>query len=108
MAYVFIGVARQVNSLIICGGMAYTFKKTLDGVSVSTRCRSLCPLVTNVLSDVQIGNSLFDASGSEKVAALIEKAKKNNVKLVFPVDYVTADKFDKDAKVRYPHYGQAV
>ena len=30
---------------------------------------------------------------------LVEKAKKNDVKLVFPVDYVTADKFDKDAKV---------
>jgi phosphoglycerate kinase len=68
----------KVNSLIICGGMAFTFKKTLDNVS--------------------IGNSLFDAPGSEKVAGLVEKAKKNNVKLVFPVDYVTADKFDKDAK----------
>ena len=48
----------------------------------------------------QIGNSLFDAPGSEKVASLIEKAKKNNVKLVFPVDYVTGDKFDKNANVR--------
>ncbi|TFK42836.1 phosphoglycerate kinase [Crucibulum laeve] len=69
---------EKVNSLIICGGMAFTFKKTLDHVS--------------------IGNSLFDAPGSEKVAGLVEKAKKNNVKLVFPVDYVIADKFDKDAK----------
>ncbi|KDR81410.1 hypothetical protein GALMADRAFT_59194 [Galerina marginata CBS 339.88] len=68
----------KVNSLIICGGMAFTFKKTLDHVS--------------------IGNSLFDAPGSEKVAGLVEKAKKNNVKLVFPIDYITADKFDKDAK----------
>ncbi|KDQ60552.1 hypothetical protein JAAARDRAFT_190729 [Jaapia argillacea MUCL 33604] len=68
----------KVNSLIICGGMAFTFKKTLENVS--------------------IGNSLFDAPGSEKVAALVEKAKKNNVKLVFPVDYVTADKFDKNAQ----------
>ncbi|KAF8185033.1 phosphoglycerate kinase [Mycena galopus ATCC 62051] len=67
----------KVDSLIICGGMAFTFKKTLENVS--------------------IGNSLFDAPGSEKVAGLVEKAKKNNVKLVFPVDYVTADKFDKDA-----------
>ncbi|KII88860.1 hypothetical protein PLICRDRAFT_40505 [Plicaturopsis crispa FD-325 SS-3] len=68
----------KVNSLIICGGMAYTFQKTLEGVA--------------------IGNSLFDAPGAEKVAGLVEKAKKNNVKLVFPVDFVTADKFDKDAK----------
>ncbi|KIM49033.1 hypothetical protein M413DRAFT_438195 [Hebeloma cylindrosporum] len=68
----------KVDSLIICGGMAFTFKKTLDNVA--------------------IGNSLFDEAGSTKVAALVEKAKKNNVKLVFPVDYITADKFDKNAK----------
>jgi phosphoglycerate kinase len=68
----------KVNSLIICGGMAFTFKKTLENIS--------------------IGNSLFDKPGSERVAALVEKAKKNSVKLVFPVDYITADKFDKDAK----------
>ncbi|KAG6878769.1 hypothetical protein C0993_008068 [Termitomyces sp. T159_Od127] len=68
----------KVNSLIICGGMAFTFKKTLDHVN--------------------IGNSIFDVPGSEKVAGLVEKAKKNNVKLVFPVDFITADKFDKDAK----------
>jgi phosphoglycerate kinase len=68
----------KVNSLIICGGMAFTFKKTLENVS--------------------IGNSLFDVPGSEKVGFLVEKAKKNGVKLVFPVDYITADKFDKDAQ----------
>ena len=68
----------KVNSLIICGGMAFTFKKTLDGV--------------------KIGNSLFDEAGSKQCADLVEKAKKNNVKLVFPTDYITADKFDKDAK----------
>ena len=52
------------------------------------------------LHPLQIGKSLFDEAGSQKVASLVEKAKKNNVRLVFPVDYVTADKFDKDAKVR--------
>ena len=59
--------------------MAFTFKKTIEGVS--------------------IGDSLFDKPGSEKVQGIMEKAKKNNVKLVFPVDYVTADKFAADAKV---------
>ncbi|EIN07627.1 phosphoglycerate kinase [Punctularia strigosozonata HHB-11173 SS5] len=68
----------KVDSLIICGGMAFTFKKTIDGVS--------------------IGNSLFDEPGSQKVQSLIEKAKSKGIKLVFPVDYITADKFDKDAK----------
>ena len=68
----------KVNMLIICGGMAFTFKKTLE--------------------NVKIGNSLFDEAGSKKCAELVEKAKKNNVKIVLPVDYITADKFDKDAK----------
>jgi phosphoglycerate kinase len=68
----------KVDSLIICGGMAFTFKKTLE--------------------NVKIGNSLFDEAGSKTVGNLIEKAKKNNVKIVLPVDYITADKFDKNAK----------
>lgn len=71
----------KVDSLIICGGMAFTFKKTLEGV--------------------KIGNSLFDEAGSKTVKDLVEKAKEKNVKLVLPVDYVTADKFAEDAKVGY-------
>lgn len=68
----------KVNSLIVCGGMAFTFKKTLEGMS--------------------IGDSLFDEAGSKIVGNLMEKAKKNNVKVVLPVDFVTADKFAADAK----------
>ncbi|KAF8344338.1 phosphoglycerate kinase [Cantharellus anzutake] len=68
----------KVNSLIICGGMAFTFKKTLESVA--------------------IGKSLFDEAGSEKVASLVAKATQHNVKIVFPIDYITADKFDKEAK----------
>ncbi|MCJ1441286.1 MAG: phosphoglycerate kinase [Stictis urceolatum] len=71
----------KVNKLIICGGMAFTFKKTLE--------------------NVKIGNSLFDEAGSKTVGDLVEKAKKNNVEIVLPVDYITADKFDKDAKTGY-------
>lgn len=50
---------------------------------------------------LQIGKSLFDEAGSKQVKGLVKKAKTNNVKLVFPVDYITADKFDKDAKVGF-------
>jgi phosphoglycerate kinase len=71
----------KVDSLIICGGMAFTFKKTLE--------------------NVKIGNSLFDEAGSKIVKELTEKAAKNNVKIVLPVDYITADKFAKDAKTGY-------
>ena len=52
----------------------------------------------------QIGNSLFDVPGAEKVKYLVEKAKANDVNLVFPVDYITADKFDKNAKVGYCYH----
>lgn len=76
----FIFFGMQVDKLIVCGGMAFTFKKTLENVS--------------------IGDSLFDEDGSKKVAALVEKAKAKGVELVLPVDYITADKFSKDAKVR--------
>jgi len=71
----------KVNSLIICGGMAFTFKKTLD--------------------NMKIGNSLFDEAGSKKVAELVEKAKKNNVKITLPNDYITADNFAADANTGY-------
>jgi len=71
----------KVNSLIICGGMAFTFKKTLE--------------------NVKIGNSLFDEAGSKKCAELVEKAKDNNVMITLPCDYITADKFDKDAQTGY-------
>ncbi|KAI9825494.1 MAG: phosphoglycerate kinase [Phylliscum demangeonii] len=72
---------NKVDSLIICGGMVFTFKKTLE--------------------HMKIGNSLFDEEGSKTVGALMEKAKKQHVKVVLPIDHVTADKFDKDAKKGY-------
>ncbi|KAI1269032.1 putative phosphoglycerate kinase PgkA [Xylariaceae sp. FL1019] len=69
----------KVNSLVITGGMAFTFKKTLE--------------------NVKIGSSLFDEEGSKVVGKLMDKAKKNNVKVTLPVDYVTANKFGADAEV---------
>ncbi|KAK9459503.1 phosphoglycerate kinase [Lipomyces oligophaga] len=71
----------KVDALIIGGGMAFTFKKTLDNMS--------------------IGDSLYDAEGAKTVAEVIAKAKANNVKVILPVDYVTGDKFSKDATVGY-------
>jgi len=69
----------KVDEMIIGGGMAFTFKHYVEGV--------------------KIGNSLLEKSADGVVHDVITKAKKNGVKLYFPVDYVTADKFDKDAKV---------
>merc|ERR1712000_469837 len=64
---------------IICGGMAFTIKKTLY--------------------DVAIGDSLFDEAGSKLVEGLRNKAQEKGVKIVLPSDYITADKFAKDAQV---------
>jgi len=67
----------KVDAMIIGGGMAYTFLKTLDGM--------------------EIGNSIFDKEGAKIVAGIVEKAKAKGTKLVFPSDFVTADKFAADA-----------
>ncbi len=69
----------KVNTMIIGGGMAYTFKKVMNGMA--------------------IGSSLFDADGAKIVEKLVAKAKERNVTLHFPVDYVIADAFDAKANV---------
>ncbi|XP_064405290.1 phosphoglycerate kinase 1-like [Halichondria panicea] len=67
----------KVNEMIIGGGMAYTFLKTLYGM--------------------KIGASLFDEEGASIVGKLMAKAEKKGVKIHLPTDFITADKFDKDA-----------
>ncbi|CAB0006411.1 unnamed protein product [Nesidiocoris tenuis] len=67
----------KVSEMAIVGGMAYTFLK--------------------ITKDLKIGNSLFDPEGAKIVPQLVEKAKKNNVTLHLPVDFITADKFAEDA-----------
>jgi len=68
----------KVNEMIIGGGMAFTFKKQLDGMN--------------------IGKSLFDEEGSKIVAKIMEKAQAKGVKIHLPVDFRTGDKFAKDCK----------
>lgn len=69
----------KVNEMIIGGGMAFTFLK--------------------VLNNMKIGGSLFDEEGSKIVQKLVDKAKKNNVQLHLPVDFVCGDKFAENAAV---------
>lgn len=71
---------NKVDKLIICGGMAYTFMKTLY--------------------NMPIGKSLYDEDGSKLVADCMEKAKKNNVEIILPVDFTIADKFGDDANTK--------
>ncbi|PTY05533.1 phosphoglycerate kinase [Opitutaceae bacterium EW11] len=69
---------EKANEIIIGGGMAFTFKKELQGM--------------------QIGSSLFDAEGAKLVKDIVAKAKAKGVNITLPVDYVTADRFPKDAE----------
>merc|ERR1711872_955850 len=69
----------KVDEMIVGGGMAFTFRKVMDNMA--------------------IGSSLYDEEGAKIVPNLVEKAKAKNVKLHFPVDFVTADKFAADAAV---------
>jgi len=69
----------KVDEMIIGGGMAFTFRKVIDGMS--------------------IGSSLYDEEGAKTVFGIVEKAKSKGVKLHFPVDFVTGDKFAEDAAV---------
>jgi len=67
----------KANKVIIGGGMAYTFHQ--------------------VNRAMKIGASLFDPEGAKIVAELEAKAKAKGVELIFPVDFICADKFAPDA-----------
>ncbi|EHB08385.1 Phosphoglycerate kinase 2 [Heterocephalus glaber] len=69
----------KVNYMIIGSGMAYTFLR--------------------VLNNMEIGASLFDEEGAKIVKDIMEKADMNGVEITFPVNFITADKFDENAKV---------
>jgi phosphoglycerate kinase len=65
-----------VNTLIIGGGMAFTFLKA---------------------QGKEIGNSLLDQEGLETARNALQKAKEKGVALLLPVDVVVGDKFAEDA-----------
>ncbi len=71
---------EKADKIIIGGGMAYTFYKQLHGMP--------------------IGTSLFDAEGAKIVGELTAKAKARGVELIFPVDFLCADRFAPDANTQ--------
>ncbi len=68
-----------VNSLIIGGGMAYTFIKAQGG---------------------QVGNSLVEDDRLELAKQLLRKAEAKGVNILLPVDSVAADQFSNDASFK--------
>ena len=67
---------EKVDTLIIGGGMAYTFLKS---------------------QGYEIGKSLLEADKVDLAAELLDKAKAKGVKLLLPVDVVVAPDFAPDA-----------
>jgi phosphoglycerate kinase len=76
------------DEIIISGGMAYTFLK--------------------VLNNMEIGTSLFDPKGADVVAKVMEKAKAKNKPIHLPIDFLAADKFDKDATTKVVTAAQGI
>ena len=75
----------RVDNLIIGGGMSYTFAKAQGG---------------------QIGDSLLEADKMDLALQLLDKAKKNGVNLVLPVDTVISKAFANDAEQDVATSGQ--
>jgi phosphoglycerate kinase len=75
----------KVDTLIIGGGMAYTFAKAQGGA---------------------VGESLLEADYCEYALNMIQKAKDKGVKLLLPVDNVIADEFSNDANTKIVSCGE--
>ncbi len=67
----------KVDTLIIGGGMAYTFLKALG---------------------YEVGNSLVEADKIEYAKEMLDNAKAKGVSMMLPVDHIVATEFSKDAQ----------
>ena len=70
---------EKVDKLIIGGGMAYTFFKSMG---------------------YNVGNSICEEDKLDLAQELMKKAKEKNVKLLLPVDNVIADEFSENASTK--------
>ena len=68
---------EKVDSILICGGMAYTFLKA---------------------QGYEVGTSLLDEEKIDLALNLLEKAKEKQVKLLLPVDVVIASEITEDTE----------
>lgn len=70
---------KKVDTLIIGGGMAYTFFKAMG---------------------LDIGTSILDEENIELAGRLLEKAEESGVKLLLPSDVVCAKEFSNDTETK--------
>lgn len=75
----------KVDTLLIGGGMAYTFFKA---------------------EGYEVGKSILDENSIELAASLLKEAKDAGVEMLLPVDIVCADRFDNDANTRTVPYNE--
>ena len=68
----------DANTILIGGGMAFTFLKA---------------------KGLNVGNSIVDEKMISVANEIIKKARRNRVKLVFPVDFIVSDSIDKPSKL---------
>lgn len=76
---------EKVDTLIIGGGMAYTFTAATGG---------------------QVGDSLLEKDKVGYASEMLIKAREKGVRLLLPVDTVIADKFDNEANTRVVPTGE--
>lgn len=69
----------KVDSILIGGGMAYTFIKAIGG---------------------NVGKSLIDNSKLDLAKELLDKAKEKGVKVILPVDNIGTKEFSEDAEAK--------
>ena len=67
------------STLIIGGGMSYTFSKAMGG---------------------KVGISLLEEDYCDFALNMLKKAEEKGVKLLLPVDHVVADDFSNDANIQ--------
>ncbi len=70
---------EKVDTLIIGGGMAYTFFKSMG---------------------YNVGKSICEEDKLELAQSLIKKAEEKNVKLLLPIDNIVADEFSPEANTK--------
>lgn len=70
----------KASTMIIGGGMAYTFLKAMGH---------------------SIGSSILEEDYLSVASSLLEEAKKLNVKIILPIDHICANKFSENAEPVY-------
>lgn len=83
---------EKADTIIIGGGMAYTFRKLVQGIT--------------------LGKSLYKPEWEPIAQAALDKAAARGVKILIPVDALITDAFDFDAKklgnTRYTGAGESI